>query len=282
MSANRKMTYSFEYFPPKTDKAAEMLWSAFPELVALNPKYMTVTYGAGGTTRDGTIQTIEKMMRQTDIPIGSHLTYINTTKQALYEYVDGLWDKGIKHIIALRGDMPSDLEWPLDKDGEYFQYTSDFVEGLVDRHPFEISVGAYPEKHPDANSLDQDIQALKLKCEAGSTRAITQFFFDNKVYYDFVERCRKAGITTPICPGLLPVHDFTKMLSFAERCQAGVPQWMHEKFAGLEDKPEEAKKIAIELLVKQSLDLKANGVDHIHYYTLNKSDITKEACEAIS
>lgn len=276
------MTYSFEYFPPKTEKAGEMLWSAFPELIALKPKYMTVTYGAGGTTHDGTIQTISKMMEQTNVPIGSHLTYINATKDSLYEYVDGLWKKGIKHIIALRGDIPAGQEAPLNPGAEYFRYTSDFVEGLVARHPFEISVGAYPEKHPDAKSLDEDIQALKLKCEAGSTRAITQFFFDNDVYYKFVERCRKAGITTPICPGLLPVHDFTKMLTFAERCQAGVPGWMHEKFAGTEGKPEEAKKIAIDLLVDQSLDLKANGVDHIHYYTLNKAEITKEACEAIS
>ncbi len=279
---SKSTSYSFEYFPPKTEKAGEMLWSAFPELVALKPKYMTVTFGAGGTTRDGTIQTISKMMDQTKIPIGSHLTYINTTKDELYGYVDGLWKKGIKHIIALRGDIPAGQEAPPEPGAEYFRYTSDFVEGLVARHPFEISVGAYPEKHPDAKSLDDDIQALKLKCEAGSTRAITQFFFDNEVYYKFVERCRKAGITAPICPGLLPVHDFTKMLTFAERCQAGVPQWMHEKFAGTEGKPEEAKKIAIDMLVNQSLDLKANGVDHIHYYTLNKADITKEACEAIS
>lgn len=275
-------TYSFEYFPPKTEKAGEMLWSAFPELVALKPTYMTVTYGAGGTTRDGTIDTIARMMEQTKVPIGSHLTYINTTKQALYDYVDGLWDRGIKHIIALRGDVPADVQAPVDPNGEYFRYTSDFVEGLVSRHPFEISVGAYPEKHPDALSLDADIHALKLKCEAGSTRAITQFFFDNNVYYDFVEKCRKAGITTPICPGLLPVHDFPKMLTFAARCAAGVPDWMHQKFAGLENKPDEARKVATELLVEQSLDLKANGVEHIHYYTLNKAEITKEACEAIA
>ena len=276
-----KTTYSFEFFPPKTDGAAKTLWDAFPQLLDLNPKYMTVTYGAGGTTRDGTLDTIAKMMEKTDVCIGSHLTYINTTKGALYDYVDGLWEKGIRHIVALRGDMPDDLGWPLDTDGDYFQYTSDFVEGLVSRHPFEISVGAYPEKHPDADSLAKDIEALKLKCEAGSTRALTQFFFDNDVYYKFVDECQKAGITTPICPGLLPVHDFPKMLNFAERCQASVPKWMHEKFEGLEDKPEEARKVATDLLVEQSVDLKNNGVEHIHYYTLNKSDITKEACEAI-
>lgn len=279
---SKTITYSFEFFPPKTDKAAEILWSSIPELIDLNPKYMTVTYGAGGSTKDGTIDTLTKIQAITDIPLASHLTFINTTKQALYDYVDGLWERGIKHLIALRGDMPGDLQWPLDNDGEYFQYTSDFVEGLLTRHPFEISVGAYPEKHPDALSLENDIKALKLKCDAGSTRAITQFFFDNDIYFRFVDQCEKAGINTPICPGILPVHDFKSMCNFAKRCQASVPDWIHEKFAGLEEKPEEARKVAIELLVKQSQDLVNKGVDHIHYYTLNKSDITKQACESLS
>ncbi|MGH1375094.1 MAG: methylenetetrahydrofolate reductase [Alphaproteobacteria bacterium] len=277
-----KPTISFEFFPPKTEKAADILWTAVPELVELNPKFMTVTYGAGGTTKDGTIDTIQKKMDMTSVPIGSHLTFLNTTKTELYEYVDGLWEKGIKHIVALRGDMPGDLQWPLDDDGDYFQYTSDFVEGLLARHPFEISVGAYPEKHPDSNSLADDIRALKLKCDAGAHRALTQFFFDNDVYYRFVEECQKMDIKTQLCPGLLPVHDFKSMCNFAKRCEANVPDWMHDKFAGLEDKPEEARKIAIDLLVEQSEDLAKNGVEHIHYYTLNKSDITKQAVEAIS
>ena len=275
-------TFSFEFFPPKTEKAAEKLWACFPDLVKLNPNFMTVTYGAGGSTKDGTIETIQKMDDAQNVPIGSHLTFINTTKEELYEYVDGLWDRGIKHIVALRGDMPGDLQWPLDDDQNYFQYTSDFVEGLLSRHPFEISVGAYPEKHPDSESLSADVYALKKKCEAGATRALTQFFFDNNVFYEFVEQCEAEGIKTPICPGLLPIHDFKSMCGFAKRCEANVPDWLHEKFEGLEDKPEEARKVAIDLLVSQTQDLAKNGVEHIHYYTLNKSDITKQAVEAIS
>ena len=178
--------------------------------------------------------------------------------------------------------MPADLEWPLDPDAEYFQYTSHFVAALKARQDFEISVGAYPEKHPDADSIDKDVEALMKKIDAGANRAITQFFFDNSVYYEFLEHCAKANIKAPIVPGLLPIHDFKSMCGFAGRCQASVPTWLHEKFAGLEDKPEDARKVALELLVGQSEDLVKNGVEHIHYYTLNKSDITTQAVEAIS
>ncbi len=258
-----------------------MLWAAAAELAALGPEFMTVTYGAGGSTRDGTVQAITRMMEQTGIPVASHLTFLNTPKEELRSYVDGLWEKGIHHIVALRGDMPDDLEWPLDTDGDYFQYTSDFVEGLKSWHDFEISVGCYPEKHPDAPSLDADIAALKLKCDAGADRALTQFFFENDKYYAFVEQCRAAGIDTPIYPGLVPVHDFNGLVRFAGNCQASVPGWVHEKFEGLDDKPEEALKIATDLLTEQTLDLAENGVEHIHFYTLNKAGITSDACEAL-
>ncbi len=276
-----KTTFSFEFFPPKSEKAAEVLWEAVPVLADLGPKFMTVTYGAGGSTKDGTINTIQKKMDMTNIPIGSHLTFLNTTKEELHSYVDGLWKDGVKHIVALRGDMPADLQWPLDDDGDYFQYTSDFVEGLLKWHPFEISVGAYPEKHPDSKSLEDDIYALKMKCDAGAHRALTQFFFDNDLYYNFVEKCLAAGVKAQICPGILPIHDFKSMCGFAKRCEANVPDWLHEKFEGLDDKPEEARKVALELLVSQTEELAKNGVEHIHYYTLNKSDITKQAVEVL-
>ncbi|MFP4386266.1 MAG: methylenetetrahydrofolate reductase [NAD(P)H], partial [Alphaproteobacteria bacterium] len=272
----RKTTFSFELFPPKTEQASARLWAQMPELIALKPDFMTVTYGAGGTTKGGTLETIEKMMEMTDIPVGSHLTFINATKDELRTYVDKLLEKGIGHIIALRGDMPGDLNWPLDNDGDYFQYTSDFVEGLKSWHPtLEISVGAYPEKHPDAPSLEDDIQALKKKCDAGATRAITQFYFDNEQYYHFVEQCRNAGIDTSIVPGLLPIHDFEGMCKFAARCQTHVPSAMYEKFGSLLDQPDEARKLAIELLTVQVEDLIRNDVEHIHFYTLNKADIVK-------
>jgi methylenetetrahydrofolate reductase (NADPH) len=277
-----KPTISFEFFPPKSEAAEKQLWDALPKLAALNPSYMTVTYGAGGSTRDGTVTTLRRMVKDYNIPVASHLTFINMPKKSLYELTDNLWAENIKHIVALRGDLPPDLSWPLDPDALYFQKTSEFVAALHARHEFEISVAAYPEKHPDAPSLEADIQALKEKCNAGATRAITQFFFDNQVFYDFVEKCQKAGIRTPICPGLLPIHDFKSMQKFAARCQANVPAWLHEKFAGLEDKPYEARKVATELLCKQAEDLARNKVAHIHFYTLNKSDITTDACKVLS
>lgn len=275
-------TYSFEFFPPKTEAAEKQLWAALPRLAQLGPKYMTVTYGAGGSTREGTVQTLRRMMKDYKIPVASHLTYINMPKKSLYELTDNLWTEGIKHIVALRGDMPPGLSWPLDPDAHYFQQTSEFVAALHARHDFEISVAAYPEKHPDAKTLDDDIEALKKKCDAGATRAITQFFFDNDVFYAFADKCRAAGIKTPICPGLLPIHDFKSMQKFAGRCQAKVPAWLHDKFAGLEDKPEDARKTAIELLTNQVADLAKQGIPHIHFYTLNKAEITENACKAIN
>lgn len=274
-------TISFEFFPPKNDKLAETLWESVPALAELDPKYMTVTYGAGGSTREKTLEIAKAIQDQTGIPTATHLTYINTPRKEIYALADHLWAQGIKHIIALRGDMPKDLNWPLDPDADYFQYTSHFVAALKARQDFEISVGCYPEKHPDAPSLDKDIEALMKKIDAGADRAITQFFFDNALYYEFVEQCRKADITAPIAPGLLPIHDFKSMLRFAKTCQASVPDWLHAKFDGLDDKPEEAQKVATELLVAQAEDLATNGVAHIHFYTLNRNAITDEVCAAL-
>lgn len=274
-----KPTISFEYFPPKTDKAADNLWAAMDNLSKLDPAFMTVTYGAGGSTRDGTLATLKKARNTYGIPLASHLTFINTTKEDLSALVGELWDENIRHIVALRGDMPGDLNWPLDDDRNYYQYTSDFVAGLVAQQPFEISVGCYPEKHPDSPSMEADISALKKKCDAGATRAITQFFFDNDLFYEFRDQCVKAGIKTPIVPGLLPVHDFKSMCGFAAKCQASVPDWLHTKFEGKSE--EDSKKIAVDLLVSQSEDLAKSGIEHIHYYTLNKADITTEACLAL-
>ena len=274
-------TFSFEFFPPKTDELAEKLWPEVSELMATNPKYMTVTYGAGGSTKDGTLAALNKILGMTDIPLASHLTFLSTTKADLDEYIEKLWNAGVKHIVALRGDLPRGTSFDDFVGDEYYDYTSNFVKALKAKHDFEISVGAYPEKHPDAPSLEADIAALKLKCDAGADRAITQFFFDNNVFYDFAEQCDKAGITTPMCPGLLAIHDFKGMCGFAKKCEANVPDWLHERFEGLDDKPEEARKVALDLLVAQTEDLAKNGVPHIHYYAMNKSDMTVQAVESI-
>lgn len=275
-------TISFEFFPPKNEDGAQALWQAMKELSALGPAYMTVTYGAGGSTKDGTLETLKRAVAEfPGIPFASHLTFLSTQKADLDPYIDALWESGVKTIVALRGDLPKGARFEDFAGDEYYRHTSEFVGILKQKHPFQIIVGAYPEKHPDAPSLEADIEALRLKCAAGADRVTTQFFFDNEVYFRFVEKCEKAGITIPINPGLIPIHDFAALTRFAARCQASIPAWLHEKFEGLEDKPEEARKIATDLLILQSEDLAARGIPHIHYYALNKSPITREACEAL-
>ena len=275
-------TFSFEFFPPKNEKAEEAFLNEVATLAALGPEFMTVTYGAGGSTRDKTLEMVSAIQSRAAIPTAMHLTYINSTRHEIYRLADELWAKGVRHLIALRGDMPEDLQWPLDPDAEYFQYTSHFVVALKARQDFEISVGCYPEKHPDAPSMASDIEALKKKIDAGADRAITQFFFDNEVFYEYVEQCRKAQIFAPICPGLLPIHDFTGMCGFAARCHTTVPDWVRAKFDGLEGQPEEAQKIAAELLHAQAEDLARNGVEHLHFYTLNKSAMIKDVCKTLA
>ncbi len=278
MSTKNVPTISFEFFPPKTVDSEKQLWETAAELATLGPQYMTVTYGAGGSTRDKTLEITSRMAGENDMPIASHLTFLSTTKDDLENYIDKLWDNNVRNIVALRGDLPKGKTYDDFTGDDYFDYTSNFVSWLKSRHPFDVSVGAYPEKHPDAPSLDADIEALRLKCDAGADRAITQFFFGNDCYFDFLEKCRTKGITTPIYPGLVPIYDFTGLQRFAKNCQAHVPDWLHEKFAGLEDKPDEAYKLAEELLCKQVEELVQNGVEHIHFYTLNKAPLTKSAC----
>lgn len=278
----RRPTISFEFFPPKNETAPGELWAAMPELAALGPKYMTVTYGAGGSTKDGTLETVKRAVQENaGIPFASHLTFLSTKIDELDAYIDALWDAGVKAIVALRGDLPKGTKFEDFLGDEYYNHTAQFVRILKEKHPFKIIVGAYPEKHPDAESLEADIAHLKLKCEAGADHATTQFFFDNDVYYEFVEKCRKAGIETPIHPGLIPIHDYRALCRFAGRCDASIPNWVHQKFEHLDDNPDEARKIATELLIAQSEDLVKNGIDHIHYYSLNKAPITLEACKAL-
>ena len=257
------------------------MWEAVPKLAALNPKFMTVTYGAGGTTKDKTLQIAERMAGEQTMPIAAHLTFLTTEREDLQGYVEELWEKDVRHIVALRGDLPKDKTFDDFLGDEFYKNTPEFIADIISRHPFEISVGAYPEKHPDAASLDEDIATLKAKLDAGGTRGITQFFFDNDVYYRFLDKCAAAGIDKPVVPGLVPIHDFAGLVRFAKNCQAHVPSWLREEFVGLENKPEEAYKVATELLVNQALDLVENGVEHIHFYTLNKVGITSEACHAI-
>lgn len=277
---------SFEFFPPKNEAMAESLWAAVPALMSYGPKYMTCTYGAGGSTKGGTLETLQKMRalvqeRGTDIPLAAHLSFLSTTKAELDEYLDKLWDNGVHHIVALRGDLPKGTSFEDFVGDEYYAYTYDFIEAIKEKNDFKVTVGAYPEKHPDAPTLDADIEHLKKKCEAGADAITTQYFFDNDVYFDFVEKCEKAGITTPMQPGLMPIHDFENLVRFSARCDATIPQWLHEKFDGLENGGEDAQKVATDILILQAENLVAKGLPHLHFYSMNKAPITSDVCEAL-
>ncbi len=268
------ITLSFEFFPPKNDAAREALLNAAHDLAALKPAFVTVTFGAGGSTKSGTFETARLLQDECNLTVGAHLSYFGTPKTELFEYADQLWGANIRHLVALRGDIPQGKS-PADfKEPDYFEYTSEFVEALLERHPFDISVGAYPEKHPDAPSLDADLIALQKKCDAGATRAITQFFFDPDIYQNFLSQVRNRGIMTPIVPGLLPVRDFAKICGFAEKCQAIIPENFKEIFTNSSD----PIATGIDLLSSQIKALRATGVTHFHFYTLNHSDMVIDAC----
>jgi methylenetetrahydrofolate reductase (NADPH) len=274
-------TVSFEFFPPQTEKGEEALWDKVVKLAACDPAFMTVTYGACGSTRDKTVDLAIRMRAKSGRPSAAHLTFIATPKNELRRIADKLWGEGVRHIVALRGDLPAGTA-PVDPTAEHFAFTSDFVESLKSWHDFEISVGAYPEKHPAAPDLASDLEALRKKCGAGADRAITQFFFDNAVFYRFRDVAADAGIETPIVPGILPIVDYEKMLRFAQSCQASVPPSLAAQFERLKNDPEGTKMLAADLLVAQVTDLAAEGVPHLHFYTLNQSALALKAVQALN
>ena len=258
--------FSFEFSPPRSQREKDSLPEAIQAISAHGPQFITVTYGAGGSKKDGTLETLELFKDFTDCALGSHLTHISSTKQELDAYADMLWERGIHHLVALRGDMPQDSTWVRDPDGDYYNYTNEFVAAMAKRHPFDISVGAYPEKHPDAATLSDDIVNLKKKCDAGATRALTQFFFDNDRFYRFRDATTKAGIDVPIVPGLMRVVSFSGIQNFAAKVETSIPQSLKETFAQAADIAATAE----DVLQQQVDDLTRNGVDHIHFYTMNK------------
>ncbi len=274
-------TFSFEFFPTRSTQAAQQLDNAARMLDTLKPTFMTVTYGAGGSAQNGTIDTVTRLSAQSKTDLAVHLTFITSTKEELEFFTDRVWEQGIRHIVALRGDVPAGVQWP-NNDGMHFAYTSDFVAWLKGRYDFQISVGAYPEKHPDAPSLKADIAALKMKCDAGADRAITQFFFDNDVYFRFVDEAQKQGVSTPIVPGVLPVLNFSKMMHFAQKCGTTVPDDVVALFEKYPDGSPDALKCGEEFLLRQCDNLLKRGAGHIHFYTLNHDQPITRVCKALT
>ena len=263
---------SFEFFPPRTEVLEQQLWSCIQRLAPLAPRFVSVTYGAGGTTHARTHATVSRLVSETDLVPAAHLTCVGATREEVDEVARGYWDAGVRHIVALRGDPPPGTAYVPHPGG--YQYASDLVAGLRRIADFEISVAAYPEVHPAARDAEDDLDNLKRKLDAGATRAITQYFFDTATYLRFLERCLAAGISAPIVPGIMPVSNYAQAARFSAMCGTSVPAWLGAMFEGTENDPEIRRVVASIVAAEQVRTLQANGVDEFHFYTLNRPDLT--------
>ncbi|MBU0800753.1 MAG: methylenetetrahydrofolate reductase [Alphaproteobacteria bacterium] len=268
--------FSLEIFPPKSDAAYQSLQESLKELAPLGPKFMTVTYGAGGTTKDKTKQIVRDMAAAYDFPVAAHLTAVGASRDEVLAIADDYWSHGIKELVVIRGDMPNGERYKPHPDG--FAYTADMVKALMAQHDYKITVAAYAEGHPDSPSLSFDMDNLRRKLDNGAQQAITQFFFDPELYLRFRDRAVKAGITKPIIPGLLPVLNFDKTKAFAARCGAPIPNFLAQIFEGLEPTELNHKLFAMNVLSHQITRLAGEGVEHFHFYTLNETLLTRHIC----
>lgn len=271
---------SFEFFPPKTAEMEEKLWQTVKRVEPLAPRFVSVTYGAGGSTRARTHATVLRIRTDTTLEPAAHLTCIGAPRDAIDAVARLYWDSGIRHVVALRGDPPAG-EGPYTPHPGGYAYALDLVAGLKRIAGFEISVAAYPETHPEAKSPEADLDNLKRKIDAGADRAITQFFFEVDSYLRFVDRARARGITVPIVPGILPVTNFAQVKKFAAVCGAAVPDWMPPMFAGLDADPDTRRLVAASIAAEQCRRLQAHGVQDFHFYTLNRADLIVAICHMI-
>ena len=272
---------SFEFFPPKTPEMEERLWEVIKRLESLAPRFVSVTYGAGGSTRERTHATVRRIRQETGLEPAAHLTCVAATRDEIDRVAKDYWQAGIRHIVALRGDPPGGLGTAYAPHPGGYPFAADLVAGLKRVADFEISVAAYPETHPAARSPDHDLDNLKAKLDAGANRAITQFFFDVDLYLRFRDRAHAAGIRVPIVPGILPVTNFAQLKRMAAGCGASIPRWMASHFDGLDDDPDTRRLVAASLAAEQCRRLHANGVHEFHFYTLNRADLIVAICHLL-
>ena len=271
---------SFEFSPPKTPEAEEQLWRAIRRLEPLNPEFVSVTYGAGGSTRDRTHATVKRIVEETKLKPAAHLTCVAHPRREIDEIVQGYWDAGVRHIVALRGDMPN-MNGPYQAHPTGYASTPELIEGLRKIAPFEISVSAYPERHPDSASLEHDIELLKRKVDAGAARALTQFCFDNDNIARFRDAAVRAGVEIPISPGLIPTTNIKGISRMAAKAGASIPDWLTGLYDGLDSDPDARKIIAATVLADQVEQLRGRGFDQFHFYTLNQADLAFAACRLL-
>ncbi len=271
---------SFEFSPPKTQEAEEQLWRCIRRLEPLAPEFVSVTYGAGGSTRDRTHATVRRIVQETVLKPAAHLTCVASPRREIDEIVQGYWDAGVRHIVALRGDMPG-IEGAYQPHPAGYASTPELIEGIRAIAPFEISVSAYPERHPDSPSRHHDIALLKRKVDAGACRALTQFGFDSDALAQFRDDAVRAGVAVPIVPGLIPTTGIKGIARMAAKAGASVPEWLSRLYDGLENDAETRKTLAATVLAEQVEELRRRGFDQFHFYTLNQADLTYAACRLL-
>ena len=270
---------SFEFFPPKTPEMEDNLWRAIKRLEPLAPRFVSVTYGAGGGTRERTHRTVKRILAETPLVPAAHLTCVAATSAEVDQVARDYWNAGVRHIVALRGDPPGGGAYEPPADG--YQYAADLVTGLKAVGDFEITVACFPEGHPESTSPHLDLDHLKRKIDAGATRAITQFFFDNDQYFRFLDKVRRRGISCEIVPGIMPVTNFRTMVGFAAKAGASVPRWLGQRFEGLDDDPETRRLVAATTVAEQVQGLAEQGVREFHFYTLNRADLSFAICHIL-
>jgi len=280
------MAVSFEFFPPSDDAMTRQLWSAVQRLAPLRPQFVSVTYGADGSTRSRTHECVLRILRETELAVAPHLTCVGASREEVLGIAQDYWRNGVRQMVALRGDLPGGAApGSLAPGGAAgsggFNYASELVVGLKQTANFDISVAAYPEGHPESGTVEADVENLKRKIDAGASRAITQFFFDTDVFLRYRDRCAAAGIAVDIVPGILPITRFPQLLRFAERCGTAVPDWLRSRFDGLDDDAETRRMIAAHIAIEQVQRLRHHGVEDFHFYTLNRAELTYAICHAM-
>jgi len=273
---------SFEFFPPKTEEMERNLWDTIKRLAPLSPSFVSVTYGAGGSTRERTHSTIARILKETELTPAAHLTCVGAARGEIDDIVERYHDLGVRHIVALRGDPPGGIGTPYATHPDGYRSSADLVAGIKRRHgDIEVSVSAYPEKHPESRDFDADIDMLKAKVDAGADRAITQVFFDNELYFRYLDRVRARGIFIPVVPGIMPMHNFRQARGFVTRAGTTVPDWLAAKFDGLDDDAETRKLVAATVAAGQVQKLSKHGVDTFHFYTMNRADLVFAICHLL-
>lgn len=275
-----KLKVSFEFFPPKNEKMEQALWRSIRRLEPLGPHFISVTYGAGGSTRERTHATVAGLLKETSLTPAAHLTCVGAARSEVDAVIKDYWGLGVRHIVALRGDVPEGVSGYAPHPNGYAN-AAKLVAGIRDIAEFEVSVAAYPEKHPDSADFAADIDMLKAKVDAGATRAITQFFFDNDLYFRYLDRVRAAGIDIPITPGFIPILNFNQVAKFAGACGTHIPSRIARQYEELDDDPETRKLVAATIAAEQVSDLAAQGVGEFHFYTLNRADLVFAICHML-